>query len=105
MSKAKITIPPEKLELYDKLIASDPNIERKGKTTPYTSVNGHMFTFLTKEGTMGLRLSKEDQEKFMKRYNSKPMVQHGVVMKEYVLLNFSTAMNSRTLIRIPIQPC
>ncbi|MFT5265293.1 MAG: hypothetical protein ACI8YQ_004044 [Polaribacter sp.] len=48
-------------KLYDKLIAANPAIERKGKSMPYTSVNGHMFSFLSKEGTMGLRLSREDR--------------------------------------------
>jgi len=43
MSKAKTNIPAEKLALYDQLAASFSEIERKGKTTPYTSLNGHMF--------------------------------------------------------------
>ena len=40
----------EKLKLYDKLIDTNPNFERKGKTMPYTSVNGHMFSQLNKAG-------------------------------------------------------
>lgn len=44
MSKAASEIPPDKLALYDKLIATNPEIERKGVTMPYTSVNGHMLT-------------------------------------------------------------
>jgi hypothetical protein len=39
-------IPAAKLALYEKLIATDPSIERKGATIPYTSANGKMFTFL-----------------------------------------------------------
>jgi hypothetical protein len=27
---------------YEKLIATNPKVERKGATMPYTSVNGHM---------------------------------------------------------------
>lgn len=45
--------------LYDQLINANPTIERKGKTMPYTSLNGHMFSFLSKEGTMGLRQNRE----------------------------------------------
>jgi len=74
----------QKLALYDALIASHPKIERKGKTSPYTSVNGHMFSYLSKEGEMGLRLSKEDQAAFVAKYKSEPFIQYGAVMKEYV---------------------
>jgi len=70
--------------LFDKLIESIPTIERKGKTTPYTSVNGHMFSFLSKDGKMGLRLSESERENFIEKYNSKLMEQHGRIMKEYV---------------------
>ena len=39
-------IPAAKIALYDKLLATNPQIKRKGKTNPYTSHNGHMFTHL-----------------------------------------------------------
>ncbi len=71
-------------QLYDLLISSNPSIERKGKTTPYTSINGHMFSFLSKDGKMGLRLSKEDRDKFIETYETVLMEQHGRIMKEYV---------------------
>jgi hypothetical protein len=29
------------LELYEKLVATNPKVERKGDTMPYTSLNGH----------------------------------------------------------------
>jgi len=70
--------------LYDKAVSMLPDIERKGKTTPYTSVNGHMFSFLSKEGVMGLRLSDADREQFTREHNTTLITQHGVVMKEYV---------------------
>lgn len=73
-------------ELYDLLIDSIPEIERKGKTMPYTSVNGHMFSFLSKEGVMGLRLSEDDRESFIETFRSSLMEQHGRVMKEYVVV-------------------
>jgi len=84
MAKSKIEIPKKQLELFDKLIEGNPEIERKGKTTPYTSVNGHMFSFLSKEGVMGLRLPKDEKAAFLKKYNVELMEQHGRVMKEYV---------------------
>lgn len=51
---------------------------------PYTSVNGHMFSFLFKEKIIGVRLSKKDREEFITNYNSKLMQQYGRIMKEYV---------------------
>lgn len=75
-----------KQQTYDDFIALDPDIERKGKTVPYTSLNGHMFSFLGKDGTIGLRLSKEEREKFMDKYKVEQPVQYGAVMKEYVAM-------------------
>lgn len=78
------TIPAKKLDSYNKLVDSMPEIERKGATMPYTSLNGNMFTFLAPDGTMGLRLGKEERETFITQHNTELMIQHGAVMKEYV---------------------
>ena len=86
MAKAKVEIPQEKLELYDKLIASNPEIERKGVTNPYTSFNGHMFTHLSKTGSMGLRLPKNEREAFLEKYETTLYESYGAIMKEYVLV-------------------
>ena len=74
----------ESLALYEALVATHPKIERKGKSSPYTSVNGHMFSYLSKEGELGLRLSAEDRAAFVEKYKSEPFIQYGAVMKEYV---------------------
>ena len=84
MGKNSVDIPPDKLEAYDELIATVPEIERKGVSMPYTSANGHMFSHLSKEGSMGLRLPKEDREVFLKKYDTTLYEQHGAIMKEYV---------------------
>jgi len=84
MSKAKAAAPAAKVALYEKLIATNPRIERKGATFPYTSMNGYMFSILTKSGTMGLRLPEEEREAFLKKHNAKLLAQYGVVQKEYV---------------------
>lgn len=73
-------------EFYDKLISITPGIERKGKTMPYTSANGHMFSQLNKAGEIGIRLSKEKREGFLKKYKTPPFKSYGAVMKEYVLI-------------------
>ena len=65
MAKKPKDIPIELVVLYDKLLATHPDIERKGANNPYTSVNGHMFSGLSKNG-LGLRLGKEDRNKFLK---------------------------------------
>ena len=51
--KSTNTIPVAKLALYEKLIATDPSIERKGATIPYTSANGKMFTYFHRPATCG----------------------------------------------------
>lgn len=76
----------ERLQLYDKLISKYPGIERKGKTMPYTSANGHMFSLLNKAGEIGIRFSKEDQQEFIEQYNTTLYNSYGAVMKGYVLI-------------------
>jgi hypothetical protein len=75
-----------RLDLYEKLVATNPNVTRKGNTMPYTSMNGHMFSFLAKDGKMALRLPTKERELFMERYETDLCVQHGAVMKEYVVV-------------------
>ena len=72
------------LEVYDKLINTIPEIERKGKSMPFTSANGHMFTLFNKAGEIGIRLSKESGEKFMKEHNASAFKSHGASMRGYV---------------------
>lgn len=55
---------------------------------PYTSVNGHMFSFLDKNGEMGLRLPQPERDEFIKKYDTKLLVQHDKVMKEYVVVPY-----------------
>ena len=84
MSKAAAEIPADKLELYEKLVATLPGVKRKGATVPYTSVNGHMFSYLSKTGTLALRLPSETRDAFLKKYKTTLCKQYGVVQKEYV---------------------
>lgn len=74
----------DKLALYDKLVATNPKVERKGATVPYTSLNGHMFSYLSKEGKLALRLPEPEREEFLKKYKAKLCEAYGVVQKEYV---------------------
>jgi len=84
MSKATDSAPADKLALYERLVATLPDVSRKGATVPYTSVNGNMFSYLSKSGTLALRLPPEVRETFLKKYKTKLCTQYGVVQKEYV---------------------
>jgi hypothetical protein len=77
-------IPAAKLARYEALIATDPSIERKGVTIPYTSVNGKMFTYLSPTGDLRLRLPDDERAAFIKKYRTKLATSNGVVMKEFV---------------------
>lgn len=51
---------------------------------PYTSLNGHMFSYLSKDGKLALRLPAEEREAFLKKYKARLCEAHGVVQVEYV---------------------
>jgi hypothetical protein len=78
------SVPLDKLELYEKLVATNPNVERKGATVPYTSLNGHMFSYLSKQGKMALRLPTGEREAFLRKYKAKLCEAYGKVQPEYV---------------------
>ena len=76
----------EHLRIYDE-IAQKANIERKGKTMPFTSSNGYMFSLLNKAAQLGIRLSKEDQKKFIEKFpESGEFRSYGARMHDYVLI-------------------
>ena len=82
--KATNTVPAEQLACYDQLVATIPGVERKGATVPYTSWNGHMFSYLTPDGTLALRLPAQTRAEFLERYRTRLVEAYGVVQKEYV---------------------
>jgi hypothetical protein len=90
-------ITADKLELYDNLVATNPAVERKGAAMPYTSVNGHMFSFLTPTGTLALRLPDDARDEFLKKHKSKLCEQHGKVLAEYVEVPDSLLRKTQTL--------
>ena len=76
----------EQLELYDVFVSECSRFERKGKTMPYTSANGYMFSLLNKAGEFGIRFSKEVQQKYLEKYNTTVYKSYGAVMKGYILI-------------------
>ena len=97
IKKEQSTIPPDKLALYNKLVKTNPEIERKGVKLPYTSANGHMFTFLSEAGTLAIRLPEKEREAFLKKYNTSLMEAHGTIMKEYVIVPEELLMKTKEL--------
>jgi hypothetical protein len=87
----------KKLLLYERLVATNPKVERKGDTMPYTSVNGNMFSLLTKTGTLALRLPTEERERFLTRYDTNLTEQYGAVMREYVDVPDALLANTKAL--------
>ena len=76
----------ERLKIYDELVAKCPGFERKGKTMPYTSANGHMFSLLNKAGELGLRFSKETQKKYLEEFDTTLFKSYNSIMHGYVLI-------------------
>lgn len=97
MAKKATAAPADKLRLYEKLVATNPSVERKGAAMPYTSLHGHMFSFLTETGTLALRLAEDDREMFLKKYKTKLCERHGTVMKEYVVVPDSLLKKTKEL--------
>ncbi|WP_420601541.1 TfoX/Sxy family protein [Flagellimonas sp.] len=85
------------LKIYDEVVATNPNFERKGKTMPYTSANGYMFSLISKDDELGIRLSKEATIEFDKAFGAKPFKSHGATMREYVLIPESLLADQETL--------
>jgi hypothetical protein len=64
-------VPPEKLALYERLLASVEGIE--GKATfgaGYTAVNGHMYSMISKHGVVGIRLPEPERSAFIAQYRT-----------------------------------
>jgi hypothetical protein len=76
----------DKLSLYDALVDKCPRFKRKGKTMPYTSANGYMFSLLNKSGEFGIRFSKEVQERYIKEWETTYFKSYGATMRGYVLV-------------------
>src|SRR6185295_18855458 len=90
-------IPADKLDLYDELVKTNPAIERKGVKLPYTSFNGHMFTFLSESRVLAIRLPENERESFLIQYNYSLMESQGIVMKEYVAVPERLLKNTNEL--------
>ena len=98
MAKADAKTSAANLALYEKMLAIDPSVQRKGATMPYTSLNGNMFSLFTREGRLILRLAAKDREAFLKKYKTNVPEMYGTVMKEYVEVPDALLKKTRELL-------
>ena len=96
MTAKKKDVSTANVALYDKLIATNPKIERKGDANPYTSLNGNMFTLLH-QSRLAIRLPEDEREKFLKKYKTSLFEAYGTVMKEYVAVSDNLLANPKEL--------
>src|SRR5579863_8194662 len=82
--------------LYDQLIASIPEIERKGDANPYTSLNGNMFTLLH-QSRLAIRLPEDKREEFLKKHKTTLFEAYGTIMQEYVAVPEGLLKNKKEL--------
>lgn len=87
----------EKLVAYEALIEAVPDIELKGKKTRYTSMNGNMFSFLSPEGQLAVRLPRDERADFLARFPDATVVQYDTLMKDYIEVPEALIENERAL--------
>ena len=75
---------PDKLLLYQALVATNSLVECRGAAVPYTSRDGNMFSYLSKEGKLALRLPRGTREEFLKKYKARLCEAYGIVQPEFV---------------------
>jgi len=93
----KKPVSQEQQEAYDRLIATHPDVERKGKNLLYTSVNGHMFTVFSTEARLGIRLPKAAREEFLAEFDTTLLESYGHMMREYVTVPDALLEDTATL--------
>lgn len=94
---SKIFEAKKELELYDKAVDLVDGLQRLGKTMPYTASNTHMFSILTKDGRLGIRLPKERQLEFNIDKEVKVFKNYGATMKDYVEIPSQMLENSKMI--------
>ena len=94
---SKVQVSDRQRAAYERLLATHPEIELKGRNLLYTSVNGHMFTMFSTEGKLGIRLPTESREAFLADFDTELLLTYGTVMKEYVTVPDDLLADTGTL--------
>lgn len=93
----KNTNPNDQVALYDQLIATIPEIKRKGAANPYTSLNGNMFTLLHQSRSLAIRLPTDKRAEFLKKHKTTLFKAYGATMEEYVAVPDGLLSNTKEL--------
>ena len=75
-----------KIALFQQLVSTHANAVLKGDTIPYTSLNGHMYSYFSKDGFLALRLPAPARDEFIEKYKTTLVTAYGIVQKEYVVV-------------------
>lgn len=71
MSPKKTSAPPERVKLYEQLLAAVEGIDAKSNFgSAYTAVNGNMYSVISKHGVVGIRLPEPDRSAFLADYET-----------------------------------
>lgn len=73
--------------LYDSLLAQLPEMQRKGKSVPYKSINGHMFTLVNKDGELGTRIGEKRVKEMQASGEAEQFRSHNANMRGYIKLS------------------
>ena len=82
--KAASAAPETETALYIAAVAATKGAELKGATTPYTSLNGNMYSFLDKHGVFAVRLDAGERAKLIELGGTEYIHETGSRMREYV---------------------
>jgi hypothetical protein len=96
-SKPAATVDPARLAVYERLVATQPGLERKGAAIPYTSFNGNMSSYLDAAEGMAMRLSGHDRARFLDEHDAHLQEAYGIVQKEYVHVSESLLADTTAL--------
>lgn len=88
------------LKVYDELVAECSRFKRKGKTMPYTSANGYMFSLFNKANEIGIRFSKEVQKKYLEEYNTTLYESYNAIMNGYILITKEMLEDQENVIKL-----
>jgi hypothetical protein len=99
MAKQKYQdVDPDALEAFSKMVAAVDGVEMKGAAAPYTSINGNMYSAMSKTNRIGLRLPKKELEAFLEKYDAELFEPFpGFRQKTYVEVPLSMHGNTRAL--------
>jgi len=90
----------DKLKVYDDLVSQCSRFTRKGKTMPYTSANGYMFSLFNKANEIGIRFSKDVQERYIETFNTSIYTSYNAVMKGYILITNEMLQDQHTIVKL-----